>query len=93
MTNVQIYSVLRSVYKLRAFVLEPEFISSLVEYMVAKGYDSDDLTEMGRNKAFKFVEVITNLCPELQDEMFLVHLKVYLQSEMQKFKALKSYRE
>jgi hypothetical protein len=61
--------------------------------MVAKGYDSDDLTEMGRNKAFKFVEVITNLCPELQDEMFLVHLKVYLQSEMQKFKALKSYRE
>ena len=90
---MHIYSVLRSVFKLRAFKLEPEFISGLVEYLVAKGYDSDDLTEMGRNKAFRFIEVITNLCPELQDEMFLVHLKVYLQSEMQRFKAMKSYRE
>ena len=72
--------------------MDSGFVAELVKYLVEKGYDSDDLAEMGKSRAVNFIAAISTLCPDLENEIFLVHLKVFLQSELRKYKSLKMYR-
>ena len=52
----------------------------LVDYLVGKGYDSDELSELGKKKAIKFIDLMSQSQGESTDAMamWLVHVKVFI---------------
>jgi hypothetical protein len=51
----------------------------MVDYLVHKGYDSDDLAKMGKNRVFNLMHSLAKLSPNFQNDLFIMHVKVFLE--------------
>jgi len=52
----------------------------MVEYLVHKGYDSDDMTTMGKNRVYNLMASLARLSPDLSNDLFIMHVKVFLET-------------
>jgi hypothetical protein len=57
-----------------------EIVTTVIESWVKKGYDSDELVELGTRRAFELIEVLSILKPELDNHIFLSHIKIYIET-------------
>lgn len=78
LTNTDIYVLLRSLYAVK--LVEADAVKQLVEYIVKRGYDSDDLLKMGTNhrKAVHFIWLVADSCPKLKNKHFMTHIAVFV---------------
>jgi len=65
-------------------LLNSELSRSLVDYIVKKGYDSDDLMNMstkkgGYRRAVQFICLISQTTPTLKNKHFLNHVNVFVE--------------
>lgn len=63
--------------------------NQLADYVVESwcrlGFDSDELLELGPKRAVKFIETIATHCPEMSNQVFLMHIKSYAKALRQRF--------
>jgi len=66
-------------------LLNQDLTRSLVEFLVKRGYDADDLMKMsskkgGYRRAVQFICLIAQTCPTLKNKHFLNHVNVFVQN-------------
>jgi len=74
---MDIYYLMRSLHSLN--LLEDQLTKQLVDYIVKRGYDSDDLLAMssrkgGYRRAVNMVWLISEAFPSLKNKHFLTHI-------------------
>lgn len=74
--NSHIYTMVNALTR-KSLPNGPGIVSQLVDYLVHKGYDSDDLSTMGKRKSVNFISNLATLCPGLQNELFKIHMKAF----------------
>ena len=57
--------MLKAINKVHGTNFDPNFGNSMIDYLVHKGYDSDDLTAMGKNRVYNLMHCLANLSPLL----------------------------
>lgn len=77
LTNIDVHRLLRSLYAVK--LLEPNVVDKLVDYVVKRGYDSDDLLTMskknaGHRTAVQFIWLIADSHPKLKNKHFFTHV-------------------
>ena len=55
-----------------------------------QGFDSDELIELGPKRVVKFIETIANFCPELNNQIFVMHIKSYAKALRQQYQSTPS---
>lgn len=95
LSNNDIYFVIRSLYAVN--LLDDEMTKKLVEYLVKRGYDSDDLLNLStagtsHRKAVHFIWLIADNCPKLKNKHFLTHVSIFAQQAMQELSTLQKVR-
>jgi len=76
---MHIYYLVRALSE--TFQLEESFFSDLIEYIVEKGYDSDELIQLGRKQSIGFIESLGRQHPSLSNDLFLMHLRIFAETE------------
>jgi len=74
--NTHIYTMVDALTR-KELPNSADIVSQLIDYMVHKGYDSDDLREAGKKKSTNFIAAVATICPTLQNELFHVHMKAF----------------
>lgn len=80
MNNMQIFYLLRSLSTVN--LLDGDVTKTLVNYLVKRGYDSDDLKAMssqkgGYRRAVHFISIVAESKPDLNNKHFLRHVEVF----------------
>ena len=75
--NIHIFYLLRAMDA--AGLQDPDVTKSLIDYIVKRGYDSDDLQLMsssvgGYRRAVHFIQLVADNCPKLKNKHFLTHI-------------------
>ena len=98
---MEIYYVMRSLHAVE--FLEKEVAKGLIDYMVKRGYDSDDMLTMsskkgGYRRAVHLIWLVSESVPNLKNKHFLMHIQIFAQNcykempplqQMRLFNALK----
>jgi len=76
----QVFSIMRSLNAVN--LLDEELTTRFVDYIVKKGYDSDDLLEMGppkqsHRRAIQLMGLISQTCKNLDNTHFFLHTSVF----------------
>ena len=83
--NVHMYYLLRAMDS--AGLSDPDITKSLVDYLVRRGYDSNDLAKMssklgGFRRAVHFIQLVADTCPKLKNKHFFTHVSIFVQNNM-----------
>ena len=93
-TYMHIYKVLRAIHVMLGVFGDKEMlereqfvpvVEAGIEYLVLRGYDSDDLAELGRNRVANFIAALSELAPGLKNDIFFVHVRVFLNGEVAEY--------
>mmetsp|Transcript_5498 Transcript_5498/g.4186 ORF Transcript_5498/g.4186 Transcript_5498/m.4186 type:complete len:103 (-) Transcript_5498:131-439(-) len=56
----------------KASFTDKDFFEHVLNYLVEKGYDDEDLGQMGSERAVEFINSLAIVCPDLENQHFLV---------------------
>ena len=82
-SNLQIFYLMRSLHA--CTLLDGDATAGLVEYIVKRGYDSDDLMSMsskkgGYRRAVHLISMVADSKPDLKNKHFLTHIAAFTRS-------------
>ena len=60
-------------------VAGPEITQEVVTYWVRRGYDSDELGDLGKRKSVEFLVEMAERWPEMDNDILLVHITAFIQ--------------
>ena len=78
--HLQIFYMLRSLHTVS--LLKGELTKGLIEYIVKRGYDSDDLLQLsskkgGYRRAIQLISIVSESYPEMKNKHFLNHVNIF----------------
>lgn len=82
-------------------MLDSTVVSPLIDYLVKRGYDSDDLVKMNpfnkdktRNyrRSVHLIQLVAEGCPKLKNKHFLSHITVFLQQNFMELTSIQQIR-
>lgn len=93
--NVQIYYLIRSLSAVN--MLDGEVTKQLVEYLVRRGYDSDNLMQMssrvgGYRRAVHLISLIAESKSNLKNKHFLRHVEIFVKNCFKDMKQIQLMR-
>ena len=95
LNNMQVFYLMRSLGTVG--LLEGEVTKTLVDYLVKRGYDSDDLKSMssvkgGYRRAVHFISLVAQSKPDLKNKHFMRHIEVFTQNCYKEMKPIQTIR-
>ena len=77
--------------------LDADVTKTLVDYLVKRGYDSDDLQSMsskkgGYRRAVHFISLVAQTKPDIKNKHFLRHVEVFTQNCYKDMKPIQTIR-
>ena len=81
--NIEIFYLMRALHTVG--LLEDELTKSLIDYLVKRGYDSDDLISMsskrgGYRRAVHLIWLVSESNPTIKNKHFMMHIYVFAQN-------------
>ena len=55
-----------------------QFTSEVIEYWVARGFDSDELIALGSRKSIEFLIQVSKYLPKLANTLFSIHIRAFV---------------
>lgn len=92
---LNVYHLLRSLSAVD--LLEEDLTRGMVNYLVKKGYDSDDLLELsskkgGYRRAVHLIWIISESAPDLKNKHFMTHVEQFVQHAFKSMSSLQQLR-
>ena len=83
LTNKEIFYLMRAMHTVG--MLEDSITKDLINYIVKRGYDSDDLMAMsskkgGYRRAVQLICMVSEACPQLKNKHFMAHVQIFAQN-------------
>lgn len=78
--NLQIFYLMRSLFTVD--LLDGDVTKTLVDYLIKRGYDSEDFMQMsskngGHRRAVHMISIVSQSKPDLKNKNFLKHVEVF----------------
>jgi hypothetical protein len=75
------YILLRALHSVK--LLDGEVADTIVQYLVKRGYDSDDLLKLsskrgGHRRGLLVIEIVSKSAPELKNKSFMNHCLAFM---------------
>ena len=55
-----------------------EMTQQVIRYWVHKGYDSDEMVQLGSRKSVAFIVDIASSWPEMSNEFLMIHIRAFI---------------
>ena len=92
---MQVFYLLRSLSTVN--LLDGDVTKTMVDYLVKRGYDSDDLKAMssmkgGYRRAVHFISIVAQSKPDIKNKHFLRHVEEFTQNCYRDMKPIQTIR-